>query len=152
VPFPDIWALLPFKEFTSYLHGVILFHFFFMTCMHSSLITSRPTCTYINCYLPFLALKHITFTTLSNTYPISGYSIEPDSVYSLDFRVTKQRENNHKSFLLLPWKWENVVMLLLVVCRVFNNLELEIWFMGTVQLLTVPLLYQMTLYQYMGKG
>ena len=30
---------LPFKEFTSYLYVVTLFHFVFMTCMHSSVIT-----------------------------------------------------------------------------------------------------------------
>ena len=95
-----------------------------MTCMHSSLITYFLTNlhTHTNCYLPFLALKHITFTILSNTYPISGYSIRPDSVYSLDFRGMKQRKKNHMSFLLLPYRWENVVMLMLVVCRVFNKL------------------------------
>jgi len=48
--------------------------------------------------LSTFALRHTTFPILSNTYPISGYSTKPDSVYSLDFRVTKLRK---KSYVIL---------------------------------------------------
>jgi len=82
-----------------------------MTCMHSSLITYFLTDLHTQKVLSTFICTKTTFTTLSNTYPISGYSTKPDSVYSLDFTVMKQREKK-KSYVILT-----VIMQVINICH-----------------------------------
>jgi hypothetical protein len=98
VPFPDMWTLLPLKEFTSYLYVIILFHFVFVTCTpahtHKMSSTTVYTETHNNIYHTF---KH----------PPPSLLIQHN--LKVNFKVMQHRGKNHISLLAVTVKWGNMV-------------------------------------------